>query len=187
MNFFNTKNANQRRLARLLKNIEHKSQPMGWLTTATIAVGELTEIGFSRITNQLLIISSSGRGLIDCESGEKLARDYQEYGDWYDPINLTCQGIGQTADEQITISGLSGGGLPLVNQYGETLELTAENWPLNDLYFCPSGGSIFIERFQTGCCHIFSSYIRCYGFSWNGQFIVAATSSDVTIWQRLKN
>ena len=42
-----------------------------------------------------------------------------------------------------------------------------------------------IERFQTGCCHIFSDHMRSYGFSWNGEFIVAATSSDLTIWQRL--
>ncbi len=185
MHFLKTKNENQRRLAALLDKIEQENQPSGWKKNTMIAVGGLTEIGFSKLTNHLLVISSSGRSVIDCANGQKLARDYEEYGDWYNPLDLTCQGIGPIGDETITIAGLCGGGLPHDNQYGESLQLAAPQWPVEDIYFCPPGKSILIERFQTGCCHIFSDHIRSYGFSWNGEFIVAATSSDLTIWQRL--
>lgn len=185
MSFFNAKNENQRRLMLLLDKIEQKPQPTGWKKNTMIAVGGLTEIGFSKITNHLLVISSSGRSLIDCANGQKLARDYEEDGDWYNSLNLICQGIGLIEDETVAIAGLCGGGLPLCNQYGESLELVAPRWPVEDIYFCPAGKSILIERFQDGCCHIFSDHIRSYGFSWNGEFIVAATSSDLTIWQRI--
>lgn len=170
----------------LINKIPKKDQPVGWKKVKALAVGGLTEIGFSKETNQLLIVSSSGRCLINCNNGEKLARDYDEYCNGYDPINLTCQGIGSLANELISIAGLHGGGLPTYNQYGESLELTSLQWPINDIYFCPLGKSIFDENDQNDCCRIFSDSVRCYGFSWNGKYIAIATSSDVTIWQRLE-
>ncbi|MBD2794298.1 hypothetical protein [Xenorhabdus szentirmaii] len=175
---------NRCRLVNLLAEIPSVTVPPGWNFIATIAVGGLTEIGFSRITNHLLIISSSGRSVIDCTTGERLARDYEDDGDWYNAHELTCQGIGPISNETVTIAGLCGGGLPLANQYGETLERTAQNWPIEELYFCQLNSSPFTARFQAGCYHISSGYITCCGFSWNGEFIVMATSSDVTIWNR---
>lgn len=175
---------NRQRLATLLNKIANKDQPLGWKTVTTLAVGGLLEIGFSKVNHQLLIISSSGRSLINCINGEKVARDYEEDGDWYNPINLTCQGIGPIADETLLIAGLHGGGLPTCNQYGESLELVSLHWPVNDIYFCPTGKSIFSERHQTDCYRIFSDHVRCFGFSWHGEFIAIATSSDVTIWRR---
>ena len=186
INLTKIQNENRLRLATLLNKIPNKDHPRGWKKVTTLAVGGLTEIGFSKVTNQLLIISTSGRSLINCINGERLARDYDEDGDWYDPINLTCQGIGPIADENILIAGLHGGGLLKCNQYGESLELTSLQWPVDDIYFCPIGKSIFTEHLQTDCCRIFSDYVRCYGFSWHGRFIVIATSSDETIWQRLE-
>lgn len=178
---FNQKN----RLSGLLKNIPKSSTPSGWELCVEIAVGGLTEIGFSRQHNNLLLaVSSSGRGVIDCCSGEKIARDYEEYGDWYDPFNLSCLGIGPILEEIITISGLCGGGMPTVNHYGETLTRVAPEWPIEELIWCPLGKDPLIEQFQAGCIKIASDYFRCAGFSWNGEFIVAATSSDITIWKR---
>lgn len=177
---------NRRRLAILLHNIPHNENPPDWKKVTTLAVGGLTDIGFSKITNQLLIISHSGRSLVNCSNGEKIARDYDEYGDWYDAINLTSQGIGSVASEIIMIAGLNGGGLPTCNQYRECLELTSLQWPINDIYFCPNGKSVLIEHLQTNCCRIFSDHVLCYGFSWDGRFIAIATSSDVTIWRRLE-
>ena len=55
-----------------------------WVPRVKRAVGGLTEVAFSRNYNHLLlIISSSGRGVLDCLSGEIIARDYEEYGNWY--------------------------------------------------------------------------------------------------------
>ncbi|WP_455810773.1 hypothetical protein [Pseudomonas graminis] len=90
--------------------------PPEWHPCVEISVGGLTEIGFSHKHNHLLlVISSSERGVFNCITGEKVVRDFEEYGDWYDPINLTCNGIGPLAGEKISIAGLCGGGLPMYN------------------------------------------------------------------------
>lgn len=184
MSHITIQNENRLRVLDLLKEIKTSDSPTGWKKHVEIAVGGLTEVGFSKTTNDLLVISSSGRGLIDYTTGEKIARDYEEYGDWYDPVNLNCHGIGRVEDEIIHISGLCGGGLPFVNRYGESLERVAPEWPVEDIIFCPSGKTALIPSFQEGCVRFISDYIRAVGFSWCGEFLVCATSRDVTIWKR---
>ncbi|PVZ87938.1 hypothetical protein C9426_10085 [Serratia sp. S1B] len=184
-NLVKAKNENRTRLTNLLNRVEKRESPLGWKVSASIAIGGLTEVGFSKVTHQLLVISSSGRSVIDCATGEKLARDYEEYGDWYDSLSLTCQGIGPLEGELVTIAGMCGGGLPTNNRYGESLQRAATEWPVEDIFFCPPGKSALIEGYQEGCCRFISDHIRCVGFSWHGEFIISATSSDITIWQRL--
>lgn len=170
----------------LVRKIPATEAPPGWVKVVGLAVGGLWEVGFSRHTNLLLVVSSSGRCVINCATGEKCARDYVEDGDWYEPASLTCLGIGALADEIIPISGLCGGGLPTVNIFGESLEHIAPDWPEERVIFCPPGRTAFIETFQSGCCVLATEIdIRAAGFSWNGQYLVIATSSDLHIWQRV--
>lgn len=183
-NWFKSKQGNRERVAYRLRQIETVSAPAGWERRTEIAVGGLSEVGFSKATNHLLVVSSNGRGVIDCQTGERVARDYEEYGSWYDSLNMTCLGIGPLDGELISIAGLCGGGLPVCNRYGESLEVAAPEWPDEDVYFCPPNKSAFINGHQAGCCRIFRDQILSMGFSWNGAFIAVATSSDVTVWQR---
>lgn len=181
--FSRRKDKRENSLIASLSNIP--APPSAWRSCTKIAVGGLTEIGFSQRENHLLLtVSSSGRGVFDCLSGEKIARDYEEYGDWYDPIKLTCRGIGPLSDEIISIAGMCGGGLPVCNIYGETLVQTAAEWPLETLFWCPPGKHALYMGHQEGCLRLVNDYFLCTGFSWNGEFIVSATSSDVTIWRR---
>ncbi|MGO2306747.1 MAG: hypothetical protein ACTH5W_18805 [Providencia sp.] len=174
------------RLVKIVESIPDAKAPLGWELCSIIAIGGLTEVGFSKqYSNMLLVISSAGRGLIDCNTGEKIARDYEEYGDWYSSFNLTSMGIGIISNESISISGLCGGGLPVANHYGETLTVASPKWPLEYLIWAPLGKEPLIDRFQEGCLRIMSDFFVCAGFSWNGEFIVAATSSDITIWKRV--
>lgn len=156
-----------------------------WEPCIERAVGGLTEVAFSRKHHHLLlIISSSGRGVLDCLSGEIIARDYEEYGDWYDPLSLKCAGIGPLSGETLSIAGLCGGGLPLCNRYGEVLERVSPEWPLEMLIWCPPGKSALIASHKEGCLKLSNDYSRCAGFSWDGEFIISATSSDITVWKR---
>jgi len=74
---------NRARLIQLLSKIPSQPCPPGWRKTGTFAVGGLTEIGFSQRSELLLVVSSAGRGVIDCTQGRKIARDDQVDGDWY--------------------------------------------------------------------------------------------------------
>jgi len=119
-NLFRSSIDNRNLVIETIKRVSDAS-PLGWDNVTTLAVGGLTEVGFSKSTNLLLIISSAGRSVVDCHSGEKVSRDYECDGSWYDPVNMQCRGIGSISDELIAISGLCGGGLPRINRFGESI------------------------------------------------------------------
>jgi hypothetical protein len=53
--------------------------PSPWKRVATVAIGGLRSLGFDQESENLLILSSQGRGVIDCLTGEKIARDDEEF------------------------------------------------------------------------------------------------------------
>ena len=53
--------------------------PIPWKLVASVAIGGLRSVGFDRNSDNLLVVSSQGRGVLDCITGEKIARDYDEY------------------------------------------------------------------------------------------------------------
>jgi hypothetical protein len=176
---------NRKTLISLLGNIRNGSSPDGWRKVGGFAIGGLTDIGFSRHSDLLLVLSSNGRGVIDPAIGAVVARDYDQGGDWLDERLLVCTGIGPIAAETIPLAGLSGGGLPRRSGQGESLEVVSPNWPLTDLIYCSGYGSAVIERFQSTCIRLASDHIRAYGFSWSGNTFTYATGSDVYIYSRI--
>jgi hypothetical protein len=177
--------ANRKRLINLLSRLPSGHQPPGWEISGRFATGGLTDIGFSRKAELLLVVSSSGRGVIDCEKGRIVARDEQADGDWYKPLALTCDGIGPLQNEVVEIAGLNGGGLPTANELAETLEVVSPEWPKYSLIFCPPFKSAIIEGHQDGCIIIASDHLRAYGFSWSGKSLAYATGSDVVTFRRI--
>lgn len=183
--FSRNKAVESKQVHSLAPQIKSMDSPPGWSMVTHIAVGGMTDLGFSRTGPCLLIISGQGRGVLDCTTGEKVARDYESYGDWSDESQLTCLGIGPIESETIMTCGLHGGGLPHVNNHGDSIQIASANWPDSDLYFCSDYGSCFIEKYQHQCCHIDSGDLRSKGFSWCGKYLVSATSSDLKLWKKL--
>src|SRR5437588_3377906 len=80
-----------------------------WRLASTHPIGGLTEIGFTPDTPLLLVVSHQGRGVIDCETGERVARDPSAvYPDWFDKTRIAALGIGPLADRWISVFGLAG-------------------------------------------------------------------------------
>jgi len=175
---------NRARLISLLGNIPDGRSPPGWRMAGSFATGGLTDIGFSKNSDLLLVLSGSGRGVIDPAIGAVVARDDEADGDWLDERLLLCGGVGPLAGEEIQLAGLNGGGLPRGSGLGESLEVVSPNWPLGDLIFCSNFGSALIERFQSTCLRIASDHIRAYGFSWSGNTFAYATGSDIYVYVR---
>src|SRR5262245_37224768 len=90
--------------------------PAPWRRVGSFAVGGLTDIGFGPHTDLMLVVSSAGRGVFDCVTGERVARDASvpahDEDDWQDRFELTAEGIGPMAKQSIRTAGLFGGGLP---------------------------------------------------------------------------
>jgi len=176
---------NRLRLQKIVNSTKVSDTPNGW-QKKTFAVGGLSEVGFSKNYPQLLlIVSSQGRGVIDCLKFEMTDRDDNTDFDWINSQELWSFGIGKLADEKIIVGGLDGGGLPHSNKDGDSIEYMAIEWPIVDLIFQPSFKSIFNENEVEECFKIFHDYeLRNYGFSYDGQCFVIATSSEINVFRK---
>src|SRR4051812_30364334 len=114
-------------LRKELRELQIVSPPKPWLKVGTIAVGGLRTAGFERESELLLIVSDAGRGVVDCRSGSKLARDDEEY--FEGERCLEAQGIGPLQGQTLRMSGLFGGGLPTFTNDGWSLEVVTLDWP----------------------------------------------------------
>jgi hypothetical protein len=157
--------------------------PLPWRRIAAHAVGGLLAVGFAENSDTLLVVSHQGRGVFDCITGQRVARDREEDG--YDPFRLEALGIGPLADKPIRMSGLDGGGLPESTADGWRVERLTLQWPLESLLLTPPGSWIYGVIY--GKPHEFTkvfedSEIRAWGFSPTGRTLLLATSSDMVIY-----
>jgi hypothetical protein len=175
---------NRDRLRNLVGLAEKVESPSGWIKSV-FDIGGLTEVGFSKQeTNLIMVISSQGRGLFDCQKMALIERDYDTNFDWIDSYEMTAQGIGVLCNERILVSGLHGGGLPLRNKNGDGLQFMATEWPIIDIIYEPNYKSIYKESEAKQCFRIFHDYsLVTYGFSYDGKTFVIATSSEINIFR----
>lgn len=171
-------------LKRKLLSLEIEKPPPPWQLKTTILIGGLCSVGFDRDTDNLLIVSHSGRGVVDCSTGEKTARDYQNY---YENRYLEAEGIGCLSGKIIRMAGLFGGGLPTSTEDDWCLESVTINFPEEMIFFVEPGSDLYdmtynrpdnftkIEQREN---------IRAYGFSYTGNTFIIATSSDLIIYNR---
>ncbi|MGK3998568.1 hypothetical protein [Sorangium sp. So ce1024] len=165
--------------------------PAPWQRRAAYAVGGLTDVGFGRGSDLLLVISHSGRGVFDCLAGARVARDASvpEAGEdeWQDTSELEAEGIGPLAGQTVRTAGLFGGALAHSTRDGWTVERIALDWPEESLLLVPPGA--FIYETRPGRSAEFTKVAvqiapRAWGFSPTGKSLILATSSDVTIFSR---
>lgn len=166
-----------------IESLEQADSPIGWQKGNTFAVGGLEYVGFSRDSLYLLVVSSRGRGVIDVETQQLVARDKDTDSSWLDETRLTCQGIGPIKDEIITITGLNGGGLLKGNRAGESLSLSAEKYPAYTVIYQPAYQHFLIKNHDKGCTVIYQGFVNYAGFSWSGNTFIVV-DEDINFWNR---
>jgi hypothetical protein len=78
-----------------------------WKRLGVWAVGGLFQVGYAEDSDMLLVLSSQGRGVFDChDANEKVARDYEEAHDFFDPVRLVGQGLGPHDGQSVRMAGL---------------------------------------------------------------------------------
>ena len=175
-------------LAPIIKKISKlkvESLPAPWALVSSISVGGLRSVGFDRNTDLLLIVSSQGRGVVDCLSGVKIARDEEEY--YENEEHLEAKGIGLIENKIINMAGLFGGGLPTTTEDNWSLESVTINWPAKSILLVEPGSDLYgsIHNYPDKFSKIEEmDTIKAYGFSHTGKTLIIATSSDVTIYGR---
>ncbi len=169
----------------MLTQVRCSDPPSPWIRKSANAIGGLVAVGFGEHSDLLLVVSSQGRGVFDCTTGQRVARDGND--DTYDPIGLRALGIGPLDDGFIRVSGLDGGGLPMGTEDGWSAERFVIEWPIETLVLAPPGSWVYGVLYDKP--HKFTkvyedSEIRAWGFSPTGKTLILATSSDVTIYGR---
>lgn len=157
--------------------------------TASISVGGFEALGFSADSKFLLVVSSSGRGVFDSMTGERLSRDASNpAGDWYDLQALTVEGIGPLNGQSIIVSGIHGGGLPTVTLDGWVADLACPDWPLGFVTLSPPSSDPWVEEGSEKVAKVAPAggddSIKCYGFSWSRVHLVVATSHTIELFTR---
>ena len=173
-------------LFRRLVNLPVSEAPSPWRAAAVHSVGGLTDVGFGISSDLLLVLSHDGRGLFDCASGERIARDRSTNFE-HDTANLLARGIGPIAGQLVRTAGLYGGGLALTTADGWNLDSAVLTWPTPTLFLSPPGESLYGRTFtgSPGTTKLGGDEtIRVFGFSPTGRAFIIGSSSDLTIYNR---
>lgn len=149
----------------------------GWKKPAFHAVGGLIQVGYIGETDFLLVLSHNGRGIFDCLTGEKIARDDTMGYEFFDEKSLILKGFGQFEKDFVQTAGLHGGKLK---------ESTTDGWRLS--YTEDGIGRVILSDPNDSISETFGDSglveIRAFGFSESGKSFVLATTADLTIFSR---
>lgn len=139
-----------------------------WERLWTVAVGGLTDIGFSADERFVLVLGHAGRGLFDCQSGKRVARDNRDDWSFLDDTTGLAQGIGPVEGQAVRVAGLMS---------GQALNDEVAGWRLSR-----ADGGVAVEDGQ-GLRQMVEANeeVRACGFSDTGRLLVVATASDLTV------
>lgn len=156
---------------------------------ATVSIGGLYNVGYTDNSDNLIVLSSQGRGVIDCLTGGKIYRDSVDWWAGFEETSDTIMGFGPEAGKNIKIYGVN-------NPINFNIK-TANGWELTVAN--PASDDPPFERFNVtkvylnnyslaehdfitkdGACEL-----RALGFSQTGRSFVIALSCEIVIWTKV--
>ena len=142
-----------------------------WERVAYAGIGGLTDVGFSPDGRFLLVVGHQGRGVFDCQTGERLARDRTDDWSYFDMETGTAEGIGPLDGQSVPIAGLMSDAQLPAESAGWTVTATGEE---------------IVLRSSTGVTQSIreSEELKVFGFSPDGVTFVIGASSGVSIYAR---
>lgn len=172
--------------AEQIRRIPREPVPEPWRLVGEYAVGGLNAIGYTEGSDLLLVVSASGRGIFDCLTGRKLARDHDDkIPNHIQLVHLYSPGFGPLEGQIIRLAGIYGGGLPVLTEDGWLLECFSPDWPdstvaLTTPQLPGSAPKCVVISPQRG-----TDEVRAYGFPPTGNsFVVALGSHTLEVFSR---
>jgi hypothetical protein len=170
-------------LRRRIRQMKTQAPMLPWKRSGGAAVGGLAAVGYADNSDLLLVVSSTGRGVFDCMTGKRIARDYDDRPSWYDRTHVLAQGIGPLEGQMIRLAGIDGGGLVHTTDDGYRLWLVAPTWPDYRVILSPPYTTIYSALHQ--CVQVEGDYeIRAYGFSETGRSFIVAQNHTLYTFSR---
>jgi len=181
----NMVNEYQQQLRLRLEAMPFSPQPMPWKLVGGSSIGGLTEVGFADISDDLLVLSSQGRGLFDCVTGELIARDNEKMFPNSDESGMTAPGIGKHSSKVFQLAGLQGGGLVRGTKDGWGLHVIQLPWPIHVVFLTSNYAEVTDSSGNvTKLCSDEPCEYRAAGFSPTGRSFVVATSGELMFYAR---
>ena len=172
-------------LREILERMPVTKPPAPWSLIGEYSIGGLTEIGFVPESDDLLVVSSQGRGLFDTTSGDKIARDSDESFHNPDKTGHTVPAIGPADGQTVPLAGLMGGGLSKVTDDGWVIEVVQLPWPRHVLFLSSDFAPCYDDSGHAWkICDDEPCEYRMAGFSPSGNAFVFASSCELTIYGR---
>jgi hypothetical protein len=162
-----------------------------WKLKIATAVGGACALGFDRNSEILLVVSSNGQSVFDCESGERIYRNRDDDG--YYPLRLEGRRLDDANAPPFQMSGAAGGGLLTTTSDGWQIDTLQLEWPRTFCILQPPNTSIYFlqekwrEYKKDASYQVVKSDLGlpvAFGFSWSGQTLVWCNRSDLFVWTR---
>jgi hypothetical protein len=159
-----------------------------WSHKNTYAIGGLENIGYADNSDNLIVLSSQGRGIFNCVTGEKINRDSIDWWSQFDELTSTINGFGLLENAIIKTSGLYGkyllpkettDGWSLVKRENEFDDHPFEKNLVTKIFLASPTKEQIIFISKDGPCEL-----RSFGFSPTGHSLIVALSCELTIWSR---
>ncbi|MBV4357580.1 hypothetical protein [Pinibacter aurantiacus] len=161
-----------------------------WTLKNLFAIGGLENVGFAPGQDKLIVLSSQGQGIFDCNTGEKIARKH-DGADWWNSFNEpsgSIPGFDCLEGLIITTHGLYGDdNLPKSTTDGWTLSISKpepddkpfEKYLIQKIHLISPDKEQKIFIAKDGACEF-----RAFGFSETGKSFIVASSCDLIIYSR---
>lgn len=162
-----------------------------WKMTLQTAVGGAIAAGFERDTETLIVASSSGQGIYDCRSGQRIYRNRSNSG--YDPHRLEAVRLDDRSRPPVPMAGIDGGGLRTATSDGWLIDTFQTEWPIAFSVLREPSASILDRHSDAAKLGKHPGYNlirksdelpRVFGFSWTGRSLIWMDSSELVVWSR---
>jgi hypothetical protein len=154
--------------------------PEPWQKRGRVLTGGLHAIGFGEGSDLALVVTHDGRGLIDCSTGERVARDRTVI--YPDERTFEIDGIGRLGGTKVATAGIDGGELRHRTQDGWLLDGTLTNNSDDVILLVPPTQALASS--QPAIFTGFIPEVRAFGFSPTGQSFLIATGAEVFVFAR---
>lgn len=150
-----------------------------WQKLSINAVGGLLQVGYAESSDLLLVLSNNGRGIFDCLTGVKIARNNQYVFDYFDEATLIAAGFNILEGQAIKTAGLFGGIIsPETSDGWKLIERESKDLIKNIYLKYLAEDEVFVANEEP--CEL-----RAFGFSPTEKSFIIATSCEVAIFSKL--